>query len=49
MKNETPYQTAMSDLETLKARLTPAVADSATRADIPAAPSAGLFTATPNH
>lgn len=33
----TPYQTAMAALESLKGLLTPAVADTATRADIAAA------------
>ena len=36
MPNETPYQTAISALETLKALLTPTVADTVTRADIAA-------------
>ena len=39
MPNETPYQTAISALETLKNLLTPTVADTATRADIAAAES----------
>lgn len=37
MTTETPYQTAIAALDTLKALLTPAVADAATRADIAAA------------
>lgn len=37
MPTETPYQTAISALENLKALLTPTVADTSTRADIAAA------------